>query len=89
MLSGVLPQGETPTQHFLRESLILELTTAGFDAVTVQKVPYRLETEFEDAPQWMRRLPDQCRQPWDWMAIVKKPTSTSMHSHRRQQRRRA
>ena len=70
VLAGLLPAGDTPTQHFLRDQLVAELGEAGFRAVAVKKVEYKFETEFADAPAWMRKA--HFSRPWDWMAVAEK-----------------
>ena len=64
---GVLYAGDLKMKHFIKE----ELTTVadGLDLVPVsmEKLEYDWETEFEDPPKWMK---DPF--PWDWLVVFRK-----------------
>jgi ubiquinone/menaquinone biosynthesis C-methylase UbiE len=63
---GLVAAGGTITKHFLREELDVLLEDAGFTDVTIRKVEYGWDTEFEDPPKWMRRP-----YPWDWLILCR------------------
>ena len=56
-----------PTKHYLREEATVFLEDGGFRIVSVDKVEYDWDTEFDDAPRWMGRPG-----PWDWLLIAKR-----------------
>ena len=64
---GVLETGGTPTKHFLREELEIELPRHGFGIEHVEKLEYDWSSEFTDPPKWMKKP-----YPWDWTIIAKK-----------------
>ena len=75
VLNGVMPAGETPTQHYLKEQLIAELGQAGLTVRTVDKVEYNMRTEFAEPPEWMGEA--RIGRPWDWMAVAEKTSGTT------------
>jgi len=56
-----------PTKHYLREEATVFLEEGGFRVVSIDKVEYRWDTEFDDPPPWMKRPG-----PWDWLLIAKR-----------------
>ena len=70
LLNGVLPAGETPTQHYLKEQLVAELGQAGLSVRSIEKVEFSMKTEFPEPPKWMGE--ERIGLPWDWMAVAEK-----------------
>lgn len=56
-----------PTKHYLREEATVFLESGGFRVVSVDKVEYDWDTEFDDPPSWMRSPG-----PWDWLFVAKR-----------------
>ena len=71
VLSGVLPAGETMTQHFLKEQLQCELAEAGLSIISCTKCSYALSTEFASPPKWMQKN-GSISKPWDWIVVAQK-----------------
>jgi hypothetical protein len=67
MLQGNVDIDNVPTKHYLREELGLLLSREGFRMQECEKIEYRWDTEFIDAPEWLTEP-----LPWDWMAVAKK-----------------
>lgn len=55
------------TKHYLGDELDLLLQQQGFEVVTRKKINYNWNTEFVEAPAWLKEP-----QPWDWMTVAKK-----------------
>lgn len=72
LLDGLVPAGETPTQHYLREQLVAELGQVGLRVKTIEKVEYNMRTEFSVPAKWMGE--ERIGRPWDWMAVAVKTT---------------
>ena len=70
LLNGVLPAGETATQHYLKEQLVAELGQAGLRVRSIEKVEFSMRTEFSEPPKWMGE--ERIGRPWDWMAVAEK-----------------
>jgi 2-polyprenyl-3-methyl-5-hydroxy-6-metoxy-1,4-benzoquinol methylase len=64
---GVTDIDDVPTKHFLKEELELLLSLAGFTVEKIEKINYKLSTEFHQPPSWLKTP-----QPWDWMVKAKK-----------------
>lgn len=64
---GVTDIDNVPTKHYLREELQLLLTLEGFNVERIEKINYTWETEFNNAPVWLKDP-----HPWDWMCTAKK-----------------
>ena len=56
-----------PTKHYLREEAIVFLEEEGFQVVSVDKIEYAWNTEFDDPPRWMGSPG-----PWDWLLIARR-----------------
>lgn len=67
LAEGVLPAGQTPTKHYLREELDALLPALGQEVLAIRKVCYSWKTEFASPPRWMGPP-----RPWDWLAVVRK-----------------
>ncbi len=65
LLRGVVRIGDVPTKHHLADELLLTLRRAGLDLEELDRVHYPWESEFGDAPHWMRDP-----YPWDWLAVA-------------------
>ena len=65
LLRGVVRIEDVPTKHYLAEELGLTLSAHGLKVLEVEKVPYEWDSEFGDAPKWMR-----APFPWDWMVVA-------------------
>ena len=70
LLNGVMPAGETPTQHYLKEQLVAELGQEGLIVRTIDKVEYSMTTEFPQPARWMEE--QRIGRPWDWVAVAEK-----------------
>ena len=67
LLQGLVRIERVPTKHFLREEGCVLLESEGFRIVSVDKVEYSWETEFEKPPRWMKKPG-----PWDWLFVVRR-----------------
>ena len=67
LLRGVIRIDGVPTKHYLAEELNLMLRDRGFRILHLDKVSYGWDSEFSDAPRWMR---DPF--PWDWMVVAQR-----------------
>jgi hypothetical protein len=56
-----------PTKHYLAEELSLMLQGSRLQIEHLDKVPYAWDSEFGDAPRWMR-----APYPWDWLVVAKR-----------------
>ena len=70
LLNGVMPAGETPTQHYLKEQLVAELGEEGLLVRKIEKVEFSMKTEFPQPAKWMGE--ERVGRPWDWMAVAEK-----------------
>ena len=66
VLRGLVRIDNVPTKHFLREEAEVLLEAAGLRVITVDKIEYGWETEFEKPPSWMRDP-----RPWDWLFVTR------------------
>jgi SAM-dependent methyltransferase len=64
---GVLYAGDLKMKHFLKEELVTTADGLRLDAVSVEKLEYRWDTEFKEPPNWMGEP-----FPWDWLAVLRK-----------------
>ena len=55
------------TKHYLGEEATVFLENEGFRFVSIDKVEYSWDTEFDEPPQWMGRPG-----PWDWLLVAKR-----------------
>ena len=67
LANGIVSLDGVQTKHHLREELEVVLREVGFKPLEITKVEYSWNTEFNDAPRWMREP-----YPWDWMALAEK-----------------
>lgn len=67
MKNGVTDIDQVPTKHYLKEELELILELSGFVVEKIEKINYTWDTEFHQAPAWLKNP-----QPWDWMVKAKK-----------------
>ncbi len=67
LLQGLIRIERVPTKHYLREEAFVLLEAAGFRVVSVERVEYGWDTEFEKPPRWMGRPG-----PWDWLLVSRK-----------------
>jgi SAM-dependent methyltransferase len=67
LLQGLIRIERVPTKHYLREEAFVLLEAAGFRVVSVERVEYGWDTEFEKPPRWMGRPG-----PWDWLLVARK-----------------
>jgi len=64
---GIVYAGDLKMKHFIKEELIALTDGVRLDAVSVEKLEYRWDTEFKDPPVWMGEP-----FPWDWLAVFRK-----------------
>ena len=64
---GVLYAGDLKMKHFIREELVTAAEGLRLDVVSIEKLEYRWDTEFEEPPAWMGEP-----FPWDWLAVFRK-----------------
>jgi len=64
---GLVEIDGVPTKHYLKEELIAFLKDKHFEIISIEKVEYSWDTEFDDPPKWMKEP-----YPWDWLLIIKK-----------------
>jgi len=67
LLRGVMRIDGVPTKHYLAEELSLMLQGSRLQIEHLDKVPYAWDSEFGDAPRWMR-----APYPWDWLVVAKR-----------------
>ncbi len=67
LLQGLIRIERVPTKHYLREEVLVLLEAVGFRVVSVDRVEYGWDTEFERPPRWMGRPG-----PWDWLLVARK-----------------
>lgn len=65
LLRGVVRIDGVPTKHYLADELIVTLRRGGFALEHLEKVHYPWESEFGDAPRWLREP-----FPWDWLGVA-------------------
>ncbi len=64
---GLVEIDGVPTKHYLKEELIAFLKDKPFEVVSIEKVEYLWDTEFDKPPKWMKEP-----YPWDWLLVLKK-----------------
>ena len=64
---GLVDINGVATKHYLKEELIAIFGDLSLEIVTIEKVQYAWDTEFDQPPKWMEEP-----YPWDWLAILKK-----------------
>lgn len=64
---GVVAIDKVPTKHYLKEELTATLEEMNFHVLSIQKVEYGWETEFNGPPKWMKSP-----YPWDWLVMAQK-----------------
>jgi SAM-dependent methyltransferase len=67
LVRGLVRIDHVLTKHYLREEATVLLEAEGFELLSVDKVEYRWDTEFENPPRWMTRPG-----PWDWLFVAKR-----------------
>ena len=67
LLRGVVRIDGVPTKHYLREELRLTLRDGGLKVLHLDRVSYAWDSEFGDAPKWMREP-----FPWDWLVVARR-----------------
>ena len=55
------------TQFGRKNAIAALFADSDLDVVSIEKVKYPWNTEFENPPEWMKKP-----YPWDWLAILKK-----------------
>lgn len=65
LLRGLVRIDNVPTKHYLADELVLTLRRGGFTLEQLEKIHYPWESEFGDAPRWLRDP-----YPWDWLAVA-------------------
>jgi SAM-dependent methyltransferase len=55
------------TKHYMEGELELLLTREGFEPERCRKIQYSWDTEFIDAPRWLKQP-----RPWDWLVVAQK-----------------
>jgi len=64
---GIVEIDKIPTKHYLKEELTVLLENLNFKIVSVSKVEYDWDTEFNSPPAWMKSP-----YPWDWLVVAKR-----------------
>ncbi|GAB5558818.1 MAG: hypothetical protein SynsKO_04650 [Synoicihabitans sp.] len=64
---GVRPIEGTPTKHFLKEEIEVQLRDHGFEQIHFTKLPYEWTTEFDNPPAWMGEP-----RPWHWLVEARR-----------------
>ena len=64
---GVVEINGVPTKHYLEEELKVILDSVNFDVLSISKVEYDWDNEFDSPPEWMKDP-----YPWDWLVIARK-----------------
>ena len=64
---GLVEIDGVPTKHYLKEELMVFLKDKPFEVVSIEKVEYSWDTEFDSPPKWMKEP-----YPWDWLLVLKK-----------------
>lgn len=65
LLRGIVRIDDVPTKHYLADELGLTLGRAGLAVLHLDKVHYGWDSEFGEAPRWMREP-----YPWDWLVVA-------------------
>jgi len=64
---GIVEIDHVPTKHYLKEELAVLSENLNFEIVSVSKVEYDWDTEFDSPPSWMKSP-----YPWDWLVVAKR-----------------
>ena len=64
---GIVEIDHVPTKHYLKEELAVLSENLNFEIVSVSKVEYDWDTEFDSPPEWMKSP-----YPWDWLVVAKR-----------------
>ncbi len=64
---GIRPIEGVPTKHHLKEELLVLLRGHEMDVLSIEKLTYPWDTEFDDPPAWM-----EGPQPWDWLVVAQR-----------------
>ena len=64
---GIFPIDGVATKHYLEEELRLLLAEVALDTLSIKKIEYDWDTEFENPPRWMKKP-----YPWDWLVVARK-----------------
>ena len=67
---GVIEINDVPTKHHLAEELEAMFRDRPFNVLSIEKVEYPWNTEFDRPPRWMKEP-----YPWDWMVVLQKVKS--------------
>jgi len=67
---GLIDINSVPTKHYLSEELEAMFKDLPLNVLSIEKVQYPWDTEFDSPPTWMKEP-----YPWDWMVLLKKTTS--------------
>lgn len=67
-IQGLIRIDGVPTQHYSEPVLAGMLYDAGLRLLTLDKIEYNWNTEFDQPPSWMR-----APYPWDWLVECTKP----------------
>jgi SAM-dependent methyltransferase len=64
---GIVEIDDVPTKHYLKEELVVILENLKLNVLSVSKVEYDWDAEFDSPPKWMKSP-----YPWDWLVVAKK-----------------
>jgi len=64
---GIVEIDHVPTKHYVKEELAVLSENLNFEIVSVSKVEYDWDTEFDSPPSWMKSP-----YPWDWLVVAKR-----------------
>ena len=67
LLNGTIPIEGVPTKHYLREEVLLMLHDQGYEPISVDKLEFGWDIEFNNPPAWLQRP-----YPWDWLLLARK-----------------
>lgn len=67
ILEGIIHIDGVPTKHYSEPELRIIFRDAKLAVVSIDKVEYAWDTEFESPPKWMRDP-----YPWDWLVECRK-----------------
>jgi SAM-dependent methyltransferase len=64
---GIVEIDKVPTKHYLEEELTAVLEDMDFEIMSISKVQYGWDTEFDGPPKWMKTP-----YPWDWLVVARR-----------------
>lgn len=67
LLKGTIPIQGVLTKHYLREEVMLMLDGVGYEPISVDKLEFAWDNEFDSPPSWMKGP-----YPWDWLLVARK-----------------